>query len=161
MAAIGRTVIALLAQRLQSSIGVNSALAVLRGPARSSPADIRLFTLRNVAPELMEKSNQALYPNILIYCEKLNNSLIEKFRIFSGVARLVVELRTSEDRLEALDSTLVYTDVICGVLDNSRGEWIPGIFYGGGYEVVYLPVRLGGKHFLQSAKISFEVNVSE
>ena len=161
MADIGRTVTTFLAEQLQSSTGINTALALLRKPASNTPADIRLFTLRNIAPELMEKSNQALYPNVLIYCEKLNNSLIEKFRIFSGVARLVVELRNSEDRLEALESTLVYADVICTVLDSLRGEWLTGIFYGGGYEVAYSPVRAGGKHFLQSAKISFEVNVSE
>lgn len=160
MAIIGQTVTDLLAGRLQSSTGINASLAGLRRPGTHSPADIKLFTGRNVGSELMEKSNQALYPALLIYCEKLSNTLIEKFRLFSGIARMVVELRNSEDRLEALDSTLIYTDVICSALDSLRGEWTTGVSYGGGYEVVFSPVRLGGRHFLQSARISFDVNVS-
>jgi hypothetical protein len=34
------------------------------------------------------------------------------------------------------------------------------MFYAGGYDVEFGPVKRGGKNFLQSAKVSFEVDVS-
>lgn len=161
MGNISRTITAFLAEHFQSEAGINATLAVLRADNSESPHDIRVFTIRNVAADLLEKSNQALYPCVLIYCEKLSNTLAEKFRDFSGVARFSVEVRNSADRLEALDSSLVYSDVICTVLTGMRGEWLTGVSYNGGYEVAYSAVREGGKHFIQSTKVSFEVNVSE
>jgi len=150
-----------LAKQLQSVSGVNAVLGDRRQNSNSGPEDVRLITTQNIAPELMERANQALYPSILVYCEKLSNTLHEKFRTFAGTARLTVELRNSDDRLETLDSTLEYADVICDVLNGLRGEWTDGVFYAGGYEVNYSAVKTGGKHFVQVAKVTFEVSVSK
>ena len=149
-----RLAVGFLARHLQSDAGVNAALVPLRASDSQAPPDIRLITMRNVAAELLERSNQALYPMLIVHCEKLSNTLTEKFRTFSGTARLTIELRNSADRLEALDSTSTYIDLVCGVLGMVRGNWISGISYNGGYEVAYSAVREGGKHFLQSAKIT-------
>jgi hypothetical protein len=35
------------------------------------------------------------------------------------------------------------------------------MFYSGGYEVVFGPVKRGGRNFLQAAKITFEIGVSK
>jgi hypothetical protein len=85
----------------------------------------------------------------------------EKFRRFSGKAHIVVEVRTSSDRLDLLDlGTQVYVYAICALLDDSRGDWGEGAFYPGGYDAVYEPVTRGGKNFLQRAKVGFEIEVS-
>jgi hypothetical protein len=97
-----------------------------------------------------------------VYCDKVSNSLKEKFRRFSGKAHVVVEVRHSQDRLETIETSLqMYVDAVCALLDDSRGDWGDGAFYTGGYDVVYEPVARGGKNFLQRAKVGFDVEVSK
>ena len=155
---------------------VNTFLGILRaeeglalGLANvSAAANIELPSLgdrqilaQNIAFELEEKTAGAQYPSYHIYCEKLSNTLQEKFRTFSGTARMVAEVRVSQDRLEQIESKLQqYVDAVIGVLDLNRGDWGSGMFYSGGYEVVFQPVKHGGKNFLQTAKVTFEVNMS-
>ncbi len=116
---------------------------------------------RNVSFEIAEKSTGAVYPGFYVYCEKVSNSLREKFRTFSGVARITVEVRASQDRLENLEQRLgVYVDAVTAVLDGNRGDWGLGMFYTGGYDITFAAVRAGGKGLLQIAKVSFDVQVS-
>ncbi len=146
---------------LTGATGVNAVLesAEIDSDVHMSP--VRTFAVQNAAPDLTERTLQGKYPAVLVYCDRLANTLKEKFRVFSGTARVCVEVRCSQDRLEGLDSNLQrYTDFACQVLEFNRGAWSGGLYYAGGYEVVYGPVRSGGNFFLQSAKISFEVEVS-
>ena len=116
---------------------------------------------QNAAPEIVERSNVNHYPTVHLYCNKVINSLREKFRTFSGEAQLTAELRVSQDRLNGIEDLLqLYVDAVARVLDQSRGDWGDGVFYGGGYEVLYTPVKHGGKNFLQTAKISFTAEIS-
>ncbi len=162
MVQISRTVTEYIAAHFSATNGLNAMLAALRVADPHSPGDIRSFISRNVPGDLLEKANQVSYPTVLVYCEKLSNTLREKFRVFSGTARMTVEIRHSEDRVEALDrATLVYTDAICALLSNMRGTWTANLMYAGGYEVTYQPVKAGGKHFVQSSKVTFEVDVSQ
>ena len=116
---------------------------------------------QNISPELIEHSKVAKYPLLHIYCAKVTNLLREKFRTFSGEAQMVVEVRISQDRLDDLDRhTQWYADAVARVLDESRGDWGDGSFYGGGYEIIYGPVKHGGRNFLQIAKIIFTVDIS-
>ena len=123
---------------------------------------IRSIAALNASVEISEKTGHALYPALLVYCDKLSNSLTEKFRQFSGKAHLVVEVRYSQDRLDGLETnTQVYADAVCAMLDDSRGDWGSGTFYTGGYDVSYEPVASGGKNFLQRARVGFDVEVSK
>jgi hypothetical protein len=116
---------------------------------------------QNVAPDIADKSNTIQYPAMNVYCEKIVNSLAEKFRTFSGNVHTVVELRHSQDRLDGLQDALEsYTDAIMQVLNANRGDWGSGLFYCGEYQVLFGAVKHGGKNFLQMAKISFEIGVS-
>ena len=116
---------------------------------------------RNVSPEIAEKSTGAVYPTFHVYCDKVNNVLREKFRKFSGTARMTVEVRASQDRLEMLEQRLgVYVDAVTAVLDANRGDWGLVMFHTGGYDIAIAPVRQGGRNFLQIAKVSFDVQVS-
>ena len=74
---------------------------------------------------------------------------------------MVVEVRMSQDRLDDLDrQTQWHADAVTRVLDENRGDWGDGVFYGGGYEISYGPVKHGGRNFLQIAKIVFTVDIS-
>ena len=117
---------------------------------------------QNVAAEALEKSSGARYPAVHVYCERVSNTLREKFRRFSGKVKLTLEARVSQDRLEGLDQAVeVYVDALTKVLEENRGDWGQGMFYTGGYEVTLQPAKRGGKSFLQTAKVSFEVDVSQ
>jgi hypothetical protein len=125
-------------------------------------AEIRSIVALNANVEISEKTGHAHYPALLVYCDKSSNSLREKFRQFSGRAHVVVEVRHSQDRLDALEAgTQVYVDAVCAMLDDSRGDWGSGAFYTGGYDVSYEPIARGGKNFLQRAKVGVDVEVSK
>jgi hypothetical protein len=55
----------------------------------------------------------------------------------------------------------MYVDALCALLGEARGDWGGGASYAGGYRVDYEPVAMGGKNFLQRAKVSFAVELSE
>ncbi len=126
-----------------------------------SPIRASQIVTRNVAVDLSEKSGQAHYPTVLIYCDRLSNSLREKFRTFSGTAGMVIEVRLSQDKLDGLDTTMeMYVDAVTQILDGNRGDWGQGLFYSGGYDVAFGPIKQGGRNFIQIAKITFEVGAS-
>lgn len=75
---------------------------------------------------------------------------------------MVVEVRQSQDRLNAIETNLeTLVDAVCALLDDARGDWGSGTFYTGGYEVSYDAVIRGGRNFLQRAKVGFNVEVSK
>jgi hypothetical protein len=122
---------------------------------------VRVFLIQNASADLTERTLSGKYPAVLVYCDKLANTLKEKFRVFAGTARLNVEVRCSQDRLEGLDQKLqLYATAVGRVLEGARGDWKLGLYYAGQYEVLYGPVKTGGKYFLQSAKITLELEVS-
>jgi hypothetical protein len=117
--------------------------------------------LLNVAPELAEKATVARYPLVYLYAERVTNQLREKFRRFSGKVRLIAEARISQSRLDGIErGSQLLSDAITEVLDASRGGWGNGMYFTGGYEITYGPVKQGGKNFIQVTRISFEVDVS-
>jgi hypothetical protein len=143
--------------------GVNVRVAAMVAVDPSvEPVAIQTITAQNASVEISEKTGHAHYPALLVYCDKLSNTVKEKFRQFSGKAHLVIEVRHSQDQLTAIEANLsTYVDGVCALLDDSRGDWGGGAIYGGGYEVSYEPVGRGGKNFLQRAKVGFDVEVSK
>jgi hypothetical protein len=123
---------------------------------------IRSFVAMNVSPEVAERSGQAFYPALLVYCESTQNLQREKSRAFSGRVHITIEIRQTQETLGDIDrNTEMYVDAVCALLGDARGEWGDGASYSGGYEVEYEPVAMGGKNFLQRAKINFAVELSE
>ena len=148
---------------LAAPAGVNSQLAAIaEGDGGGLPRiDANQMVAQNVAIELAERSSDVQYPAVHIYCERIANELREKFRTFSGTARMAVEVRLSQDRLEGIEGKLQgYVEAVTRVLDGNRGDWGEGMFYTGGYEVAFSPVKRGGKNFVQVAKVAFVVEVS-
>jgi hypothetical protein len=116
---------------------------------------------QNVSFELSERAQIVKYPAVYVYTDRIRNSLIEKFRTFSGKVRTVAEVRVSQDRLEGVEEQLrLYAEAVTQVLDANRGSWGEGAFFTGGYEVYIDPMRHGGRNFLQIAKVEFEVDMS-
>ncbi len=150
-------------QRITAPTGVNACLAELMAPYSTLAAPVTAEQIRaqNVAVEVAERAGRSKYPALNVYCEKIVNSLEEKFRSFSGNVQMVIEVRHSLDRLDGLQSGLeLYVDSVMQVLDANRGDWGSGLYYSGGYEVAVGPVKHGGKNFIQSAKITFQIGVS-
>ena len=145
------------------SDGVNVRVgAITNGDASLLSTGIRTIVAQNVSADISEKAGHTHYPAVLVYCDKVSNTLKEKFRQFSGKAHVVVEVRHTQDRLDNIEAGLqVYVDAVCALLDDSRGDWGEGSLYTGGYEVTYESVARGGKNFLQRAKVGFEVEVSK
>ena len=146
-----------------TSSGVNVRIAAMQQADSSIQVPgVRTIIALNASIDITEKTGHAQYPALLVYCDKLSNSLKEKFRQFSGKARIIVEARYSQDVLSGLEvNTEIYVDSVCALLDNSRGDWGSGFFYSGGYDVSFEPVVRGGKNFLQRAKVAFDVEVSK
>lgn len=164
MAHIGYTSAETLLNLLRSNSGIANALAQI-----SLREDMQIPALgenqifgQNVPSELAEKGQTFRYPALYVYCDKVQNPLREKFRLFSGKARLNIEVRMSKERLDGLEYLLhLYVDAITQVLLQSRGDWGQGICYSGEYEVQFSAAKQGGTNYIQSAKIILEVGVSQ
>ncbi len=158
------TVVSMLAS---TTSGVNVRVGAIEKNAGSvagnrAATGLKTIVALNASVEISDKVGYVQYPALLVYCDKLANTLKEKFRLFSGKAHVVVEVRHSQDTLPGLDSTVqVYADSVCTLLDDSRGDWGSGLFYAGGYDVSFEPVGRGGRNFLQRAKVGFDVEVSK
>jgi hypothetical protein len=163
MANVGTIATSKLLALLTTPSGLSENLAAVAEIAGTTapPISADQILTQNVAQKLVERSLDVRYPTLLLYCEKIHNDLREKFRTFSGRARLVVEVRVSQDRLKGLETLLeIYVDTVTRVLDQNRGDWGNGIFYTGGYDAVFGEMANGGKNFIQTAKIMFEVVAS-
>jgi hypothetical protein len=150
-------------QRITTPAGANASLAALSVPGTVPAAafDAAQVRAQNVAADLAERSTTMQYPAVNVYCEKIVNALTEKFRTFSGTVHMAIEVRHSQDRIEGLEDGLaVYADALLGVLNGERGDWGDGVFYCGAYQVAFGAVKHGGKNFIQTAKITFEIGVS-
>jgi hypothetical protein len=152
-----------LARMNSGTAGVNAGLAALTHGDSGLAAALGGTQIRaqNVAADLAEKSVGTQYPAVNVYCERIVNNLIEKFRRFSGTVEMAIEIRHSQDRLEGLQDRLeLYADAVSQSLDAARGDWGDGMYYAGGYEVAFGPVKHGGRNFLQQAKVTFKIGAS-
>jgi hypothetical protein len=150
-------------ERITGPSGVNAGLgAVTQGdPELAKLVDVSQVRTQNVAAQIAEHALSVKYPAVDVYCEKIVNDLRQKFQTFSGQVQMAIEVRQSQDRLEGIgDSLELYVDAAMQMLDGSRGDWGDGMYYGGGYEVAYGPVKQGGKNFIQVAKVTFQIGVN-
>ena len=158
---IGSAATAKVVQRLAGANGLGASLAALSTTLaeRFDASDIHQV---NVANTLAELTAGVSYPVVNVYCEKIIHDQVEKFRTFSGRVRIAVDVRVSHDRLKGLTEDLeIFADAVCDVLSKNRGDWADGMFYGGTYEVAYKSVKHGGRNFVQTAQVLFEIGVSK
>jgi hypothetical protein len=111
--------------------------------------------------DLQEQSRGQEYPSFQVYVARIRNKMTEKFRRFSGTVEVVTEVRVSRDRLEGLTEELqFFADAVTDVVERSRGSLGEGMTLSGEYEVVFEPVKKGGLHFQQTARVVCEVDLS-
>jgi len=163
MANVGTIATLRLLELLLTPAGLTENLATvaeLRG-VKLPPIGVKQVLTQNAPQELVERSLDLKYPTILLYCERITNDLREKFRTFSGKAQMTLEVRVSQDRVEGLEKLLeIYVDAVTRILDQNRGDWGNGMFYTGGYEAIFGKMEHGGRNFIQTGKIKFEVVIS-
>ena len=162
MISLATTVEATAASYLTAASGASFQLNAISQSLGAVPAVlIGSITIGSASPEIMEQSLVIAYPVFALYCDKLSNTLKEKFRTFSGTAQLSVDVRYSQDQIGGIQTTLEsYVSATCQIFDESRGDWSNGLFYRGGYDVSFAPVKKGGKGFLQAAKIILSIDAS-
>ena len=161
MTSVGNRAVTKVLQRLLTGLNATIASLAAEEGLRADAINGQQIVTQNVSVELAEKSGDARHNAVLIYCDKIDNTLREKFRTFSGRIGLTVELRVTHDRMEEVNATLrIYADAVGQVLNQNRGDWGTGLFYGGGYEATFAAVKHGGRNFIQIAKVTFEVDAS-
>ncbi|HEX4163884.1 MAG TPA: hypothetical protein VHZ55_00285 [Bryobacteraceae bacterium] len=117
--------------------------------------------LSAATPAIGDNNLQFSYPRICIYPGALKNTLIEKFRSFSGTVDLVAEIWASGDLVTEIDQWIhFYVQGIGVILQNNRGDWGDGMFYAGQYDVQFQTPKAGGLGFVESAKLTMSLNVS-
>lgn len=163
MARPGNAATGKLLKLLTAASGINAnldTLSLLEGYTLA-PVSEHQIKAQNISFELADRSPDSKYPAVYVYCDKIANLLTEKFRAFSGKAHMVVEVRLSRDRMEGLEKELqLHVEAITQILERNQGDWGQGMFYAGGYDVTFSPVKHGGRNFIQTAKITFEVGAS-
>jgi len=163
VAQVGNTTVNYVSNMLKEPTGLPFSVAAIADREGTTLGEISASQVvpQNVSFELAEHTAGVNYPVFYVYCERITNQLREKFRTFSGKARLVIDVRVSQDRLEGLARQLeLYVEAATDVLDAHRGTWGQGMFYTGGYEVNFGTTKHGGKNFIQAAKITVEADVS-
>jgi len=163
VAEVGRLTTERVLSVLRSSTGLAYSVAALAQTQRIQiqPLAAGQIIPLNAAVDLIEKADIARYPSVYVYCEKFTNQLKEKFRTFSGKAQMAIEARVTSDRLDELDRQLqLYTGAVAQMLERQRGDWGNGMYYAGGYEIAFAGAKRGGRSYVQTAKATFEVEIS-
>lgn len=163
MAHTGSVAVSRVIQMLKSNTGLPySVQAIAEATGEELPA-IQSEQIHgiNVATKVAERSSGVRYPAVYVFCDRIKNTMKEKFRTFSGQIRTNIEVRVTDDRLEGVERNVqLYVEAVTDVLDNNRGDWGQGSFFGGSYEINYGQVKHGGKNFIQTARVSFELEMS-
>jgi hypothetical protein len=157
------TVVGIVADLLRGAGGLQARLNDTAEAEAQPPLSISAgqVVTQNLPPDLAERSTGSKYPCVHVYCERVVNQMREKSRTFSGQAAMAIEARVSSDRLENLDAQItVLVDALTSTLDQNRGDWGAGVFYGGTYEVGFAPVKHGGRNFMQTATVTFNLEIS-
>ena len=147
---------------LTAPAGTDFALnAISRSLGEVPLITIASVLLGNTPPDLFEKSISLRYPTVNVFCEKISNTLKEKFRVFSGTASVIIEVRHSQDQIQQVQTALeAYVTAACEILDDSRGDLGNGLFYTGGYDVSFGPLKRGGRNFIQVARVALQIDAS-
>jgi hypothetical protein len=92
----------------------------------------------------------------------MDNQQIEKFTKFSGPLVLIAEVRVSQENLGGLDQQLArYVEAVQAVLGSHLGKWTENTAYGGAHRVQFREAKLGGRNFLQTARVEVELQAHE
>ncbi len=122
------------------------------------PLEERSVLVHNVAADMADHNRGTVYPAVYLYALKMENLPRQKFAGFSGPVRLAAEVRCTGERYDGLERELTtYVEAVTTALAENTGAWGEGLVYSGAYAVKFEPVKLGGRNFIQSARIELEI----
>jgi hypothetical protein len=149
-----------LAQRLSDPQGLPLLLGGESGPPPEWRSGAPPIVTQNLSPDLADQIPGTARTGLFLYTDKVVNDQREKFTRFSGHIRTVIEVRVTNDRVEGMQQELNrWVTAIEEILHRSRGSWRNGTYFGGEFEVEYGPIRRGGRHLIQAAKIRIQTHV--
>jgi hypothetical protein len=130
----------------------------LRAALLAAGFDQRALLVHNIGPDLADQNRSTIYPAIYLYAARMENLPRLRFGAFAGPIRLVADLRTTGERYDHLERDLTaLVERVTAVLAARTGSWGEGLIYSGAYAVRFEPIKLGGRNFIQSAKIEIEI----
>jgi hypothetical protein len=138
----------------------NAALASIndRDSTQWKLLDEKSVLLENVPADLADQNRSVIYPAVYLYSARMENVIRRKFNGFSGPVRFMADVRCTEERYEGLERELAsYVEAVMTALAGNTGPWGQNLTYSGVFTVKFEPVKLGGRNFIQSAKVELEV----
>ncbi len=116
------------------------------------------IVMRHVAIDVDDRNSTTAYPAIYLYCESMENRLERKFSEFSGRLALVIDIRASGENVAELDGGVIrIAEAVADTLADRRGRWNEHLAYDGKHEAKFEPVRRGGLHFVQTARVELDL----
>jgi hypothetical protein len=142
---------------LEQQINAVAAASNLILPAITSSGVV----LSSASAEIGDKDFQLTYPRICLYSTAVKNTRIEKFRSLSGTVSVTADIWASANLLQDTDQWIhFYVEAVTDILRQSIGDWGDGIFFSGVYDVQFQAPKVGGFGYVESAKVTCNVNVS-
>ncbi len=118
--------------------------------------------LSSAPSPIADLNEQLTYPRICLYASGLKNTQIEKFRSLSGTVSVTGDVWASGNLVEDVDRWIhFYVEAFTDILRQNIGDWGDGIFFSGMYEVQFQPPKAGGFGYIESAKVTCNLNVSQ
>lgn len=142
---------------LQQQIGEIAASCNAIVPAITSAQVL----LSSASSDIGDKNIQLTYPRVCLYSGAVKNTQTERFRSLSGTVAVTAEIYVSGDLVTNTDEWVhFYVEAATNILRQNIGDWGDGIFFSGVYDVQFQPPKAGGLGFVQSAKVTCNLNVS-
>ena len=144
--------------------GINATLAEIAGRDGTflEPLSKENTLIQNVSARIADENEPTAYPAVYLYCSRIDNELLEKFRRFSGRIWLVADVRVSQERFLNLESQPArYGEAVTTVLGKHQGKWTENLAYNGAHRVQFHSVEHGGQNFIQRAEIEVELQAHD
>jgi hypothetical protein len=111
--------------------------------------------------EIGDLDLELTYPRVCIYASQVTNSQREKFRSFSGVIAVEADVWSSASLEQQTEMALhFYVEGISALLRANIGDWGDGFRYSGVYGVYMQTPKPGGEGFVQSARVTCNLEAS-
>jgi hypothetical protein len=118
--------------------------------------------LSSASPDLGDRDLQLTYPRVCLYSAAVKNTQIEKFRSLSGTISVTAEVWASGNLITETDQWIhYYVEAVTDILRQNIGDWGDGIFFSGIYDVQLQGPKIGGLGYVESAKVTCSLNVSQ
>lgn len=120
------------------------------------------IVLSSAPPDMGDKDLELTYPRICLYSVGVKNTQIEKFRSLSGTIAVTAEVWASGDLISETDQWIhYYVEALTSILRQNIGDWGDGMFFSGMYDVQMQAPKAGGFGYVESAKVTCTLNVSQ